>query len=58
MSERILYGMPARCGKSLSSHYCPVCKTPLVRVEETVFYCPNCHKKVKALMMGGVGPDD
>ena len=35
------------CGMT---YYCPVCRTPLIRIAEYTFYCLNCEKKVGALI--------
>ena len=32
------------------TYYCPVCRTPLIRIAEYAFYCLNCEKKVGALI--------
>lgn len=42
------------------TYYCPVCRTPLIRIAEYTFYCVNCQKKVGALAMrkdGGMWND-
>ena len=31
------------------TYYCPVCRTPLIRIAEYTFYCVNCQKKVGVL---------
>lgn len=51
MTNRI-YATTPRRGKVIGQHYCPKCKTELVRIGETVFYCPNCDLKLGA-MLGG-----
>ena len=49
LGEKRLFGCPPRCGKTIRQYICPDCKTPLIRIGETIFYCVNCRKKVKAI---------
>lgn len=32
------------------THYCPKCKTPLIRIGEYTWFCVNCREKVGALV--------
>ena len=32
------------------TYKCPQCRKPLIRIGEYLFYCPNCEKKVGALV--------
>ena len=45
-----IFGAYPRCGKLIREHFCPKCRTELVRIGETLFYCPNCDLKVGALL--------
>ena len=45
-----LIGTPPRCGKTISQYYCPECETKLGRISETLFFCPNCRLKVRAML--------
>lgn len=47
--KRLLIGNTARCGKTIGQYICPECKVPLRRLDTTLFQCPICLKKVKAL---------
>ena len=50
MTEKRLIGNAPRCGKTISQYCCPECKTKLERIDETVFWCPNCKLKVGAML--------
>lgn len=49
MSEKRLIGNAPRCGKIINQYTCPECKVPLRRLDTTLFQCPMCLKKVKAI---------
>lgn len=38
-----------RIGERMT-YYCPVCRTPLIRIAEYTYYCVDCQKKVGALV--------
>ncbi len=49
MTKKRLCGGSSRCGKTIGQYTCPECKLPLRRLNTTLFQCPVCLKKVKAL---------
>ena len=49
MTEKRLNGDSARCGKTIGQYICPECKVPLQKLDMTLFQCPLCLKKVKAI---------
>ena len=49
MTEKQLIGNTPRCGKTINQYTCPECKVPLRRLDITLFQCPMCLKKVKAI---------
>lgn len=48
--KQFLVGATPRGGKTISQYHCPECITKLERIGETVFWCPNCKLKVKAML--------
>ena len=42
--KRMFVKMAPRCGPK-----CPDCGEILIRIDDLLYYCPNCFKKVKAM---------
>lgn len=48
--KRMFVKMAPRCGKSIRMPKCPDCGEILIRIDDLLYYCPNCFKKVKVMV--------